>query len=420
MGAMRSLAALLLAMLLVHCGDDDRSLSDDDTPDGAVAPDAEADAGPVCEPGAIPTARGEHATVADPARGRLLAYGGNLAFPVDCMPMTDITDEMWAFDLECGTWSQVTPIGGPGRRARHSMVTTSDGERAYLFGGRVSAAGGGYVNYADVWELDLATLTFTQVTTTGVGPEPRSHATLAHDDARDRLIVFGGNTSTSGLTITGTDDTWALDLETGAWSPVVTETTPPPPRYAQAGASDGQTAMYVFGGSPSFNGPFLNDVWGFDFATDGWRQVAGGGPDSPNTRFGAGLFLTGATLTMVAGHDSTDLGNDNDLWTLDIASGVWTEVVAGDVPSGAAAGFCDFPADFTTPDLDAPERRHYFGTAQAGSFGYVTMGKSDCGNVNDVWRVDLSDPRWELFGQASTAGEACNRSGATSCTTLCF
>ncbi len=417
MGQMRSLACLLLALTLVHCGDDDSTDATDGTADAAVTPDAETDAGITCEPGMVPTARGEHATVVDAARNRLLAYGGNLAFPVECRPMTDITDEMWAFDLACGTWSAVTPVNAPGVRARHAMVTAAGGERAYLFGGRQQASSG-YTNFNDVWELDLATLTFTEIPTTGDAPEARSHAVLAHDDARNRLVVFGGNVSTSGLTITGVADTWALDLETGAWTQLAVDAGPPA-RYAHAGVAD-ENALYVFGGSPSFNGPFLNDVWAFDFATDTWTAVSGGGPASPNTRFGAGLFLDGGTLVMVAGHDSTDLGNENDLWTLDIATGTWTEVVPGDVHSGMAAGLCDFPADFTTPDLEAPERRHYFGTVQHDGAGYVVMGKTDCGNVNDVWRVDLSAPEWELFGQASTAGEACNRSGATNCSSLCF
>ncbi len=407
---------LSLTLALTGCGDDD---SDTPTDDGGLELDAAADAGPACEPtGMIPTARGEHGAVLDADRNRILVHGGNLAFPIECRPMTEITDELWAFDLACQSWTQLTATGGPGLRARHGMVAAADGQSAYLFGGRVQAGGGGYENFADVWQLDFATLEWTEIATTGEAPTPRSHPAIAHDAARDRLIVFGGNTSTGGLTITGTDDTWALDLTSGAWTRIA-EASAPTPRYAHAFAHQGDT-FYVFGGSPDFDGPFANDVWALDLTTDTWSQVAGGGAGAPAGRIGAGLMVGDGRLIMVAGHDNTTLGNVNDIWTADLATGTWTEVVHGDELNNPDTGFCDFPADFTTPDTNAPERRHYFGTVQHDGTGYVLMGKTDCGNANDVWAVDLASPSWELFGQASTSGEACNRSGATTCTELCF
>ena len=406
---------LSLCLALAGCGDDD---GDTTTDDAAVPVDAAVDMGPACEPtGMIPTSRGEHGAVLDVDRNRILVFGGNLAFPVECRPMIDITDELWAFDLACQSWTQLTSTGGPGLRARHGMVPAADGASAYLFGGRVQG-GGGYINFADVWQLDFATLEWTEVATTGEAPTPRSHPAIAHDAARDRLVVFGGNTSTDPLVITGTDDTWALDLGTGAWSRIA-EATAPPARYAHGFAHRGDT-FYVFGGSPDFDGPFRNDVWALDLTADSWSAVAGGGPDSPIGRFGSGLFATDTQLVMVAGHDSAALGNVNDIWTVDLATGTWTEVVRGDELNNPDVGFCEFPSDFTTPDEDAPERRHYFGTVQADGTGYVVGGKTDCGNANDVWAIDLSAPSWELFGQATTSGEACNRSGATTCTELCF
>jgi len=413
---MRTLALLLsLSFLVAGCGDDDGG---DTSADMAVAVDAAPDAGPACEPtGMIPTSRGEHGAVLDADRGRILVYGGNLAFPIECRPMTEITDEIWAFDLACQSWSQLSTTGGPGLRARMGMVAAADGQSAYLFGGRRQGAGG-YENFADVWQLDFATLEWTEIATTGEAPTPRSHPAIAHDAARDRLIVFGGNISSDPLVITGTDDTWALDLTSGAWTRLA-EDSAPPPRYAHAFAHRGDS-FYVFGGSPDFSGPFTNDVWAFDLTTDSWTQVAGGGPGAPIGRFGSGLFATDTQLVMVAGHDNADLGNVNDIWTVDLATGTWTEVVRGDELNNGDVGFCMFPADFTTPDTDAPERRHYFGVVQHEGTGYVVMGKTDCGNANDVWAIDLASPSWELFGQASTSGEACNRSGATTCTELCF
>lgn len=417
---------ILLGLLLcsIACGDDsspdpDTGTATDAGEDGATdgGSDATPDTGPMCDDGEVPLARGEHAAIYDAERGRILVHGGNTAFPEMCRPRTEVVDELWAYDLRCQTWSQLSNSGGPGMRTRHSAVLDSAGGRAFFFGGRRPGSGGN-INFNDVWSLDLATLAWTEIATTGSGPEERSHAALAFDSTRNRLVVFGGNTSTSGLSIIGTEDTWALDLDSGAWTQLA-DGSGPPPRYAHGWVQD-DSRLYVFGGSPDFDGPFQNDLWAFDLASDTWTQLAGGGPSSPPTRFGAALYVTDSGIIMVAGHDSTDLGNINDLWTFDFGSESWTEVVRGDLLTGMAAGLCDFPADFTDPDEDAPERRHYFGAVQTDTTGYMVFGKTDCGNANDVWTVDLNAPGWALDGSATTSGEACNRSGRTDCTTLCF
>ena len=86
-----------------------------------------------------------------------------------------------------------------------------------------------------------------------------------------------------------------------------------------------------------------------------------------------------------------------------------------------AFGFCDFPADFTVPDLDAPERR-YAGAAVLSEDALIIFGgKTDCGQVNDVWTWDLDDQSWTERSDA-TAGEVCERTFADpeGCESLCF
>ena len=113
------------------------------------------------------------------------------------------------------------------------------------------------------------------------------------------------------------------------------------------------------------------------------------------------------------------MGNLNDLWQLDVATGAWTELRTGDTHNGDAR-VCELPADFTTQDLDAPERRELSAWVQSTTHGYVVGGKTDCGNANDIWRVDLAAPDWEPVGQATTSGESCARSGNAACAEYCF
>lgn len=377
----------------------------------------EPDAGPVCEAGEVPLGRGEHSMIYDVRRDRLVAHGGTVAFPEMCRPRYEYTNEVWVFDPVCGTWREDTPaVGGPGRRARQAMVYDEANDRAIFFGGRTHQGGESFRNYADLHTLDLETMAWGELLPTGDSPPPRSHAAIALDEVNNRLVIFGGNSGGSVFMPVVSGDTWEFDLETNEW----TELEParsPTARYGHAFTQVDRT-MYVFGGTA---GPFANDVWAFDLDTNEWTQVSGGGPDSPPTRFGAALFGDGdGGLIMALGHDATDLGNINDLWRLDLGSTTWTELRQGDVLNGMANGICDFPADFTTPDLDGPERRNFQGYAAGDGRAFISFGKTDCGNANDVWAIDLTAPDWALVGSTTTSGEACNRSGREDCASLCF
>lgn len=374
-------------------------------------------------PADAPDTRGEMEGVLDAAKGRIVVYGGNTAAPVMCMPMYNLVSEVWVFHLDCNSWEALPSApaspAGPGIRARHAVTLDTMRNRMIVFGGRERLAAGGYNNFADVWAFDLATDTWTEIETNGTGPSPRSSSAITYDAASDRILVFGGNISTSGLTLTGVNDMFALDLATGTWTEI-TATGAPAARLYHSGARLGDEWL-VFGGTPDFDGPYYNDVYAFDLASDTWRMVSGGGAGAPVSRFGAGAFADaeGNRLIVVAGHDGTAMGNRNDMWAVDVTTGSWTELHPGDTLNGGSTGFCEFPADFTTPEEGSPERRYSFLATQDASRGYVFGGKTDCGNVNDVWAVDFATDAWVPL-RAATGGVACNRSGATTCSMLCF
>lgn len=409
----------LRALLLCLAG----CTSEPSTPTDAGAPvDAAPDAGAVdCtgRPMDGPSPRGELTGVLDGARGRIVVYGGNTAAPVMCMPMYDLVDEMWAFHLDCASWERLTPAGGPGVRARHASTIDTSRNRMLLFAGRLRMSGGfgSYVNFNDVWAFDLATDTWSELATTGGPPSARSSAIMQYDAARDRVIVFGGNDSTSGLTLTGLGDTWSLDLATNTWSEIVG--AGPPARLFHASALTGDRIV-IFGGTPNFDGPFYDDTWAFDLTTDTWSEVPATG-EIPDARFGAEAFhdVAGGRFMIAFGHDGTAIGNRNDVYALDLATSTWSNVRPGDAYGGAPGGMCMFPADFTTPEEGAPERRYSFVAVQNATSGFVIGGKTDCGVVNDVVGLDLGAGAWTSL-RPTTGGEACNRSGRLGCTTLCY
>ena len=83
-----------------------------------------------------------------------------------------------------------------------------------LFGGRSRATSvGAYTNYNDVWALDLNTLRWEELVSSGPAPKARSNPAGGFNPVTNEMIVVGGNTSTSGLSFAPHNDVWAFHLE---------------------------------------------------------------------------------------------------------------------------------------------------------------------------------------------------------------
>jgi hypothetical protein len=367
----------------------------------------------------------------------MVLFGGDTAIPVcgQTPPRTHVGDT-WLLETDCGSWTQLSPQPAPSARARHAMATDAARDRALLFGGRSRPSGstGPYTLHADVWAFDFGTRAWSPVATTGTPPSARSNSAMAV--LGDDLVVFGGSTSTSGLTFTPQSDAWALDLRSGAWRALATTGGPPPARLFHAVAAEpGTRRLFVFGGGDenAFQGPFFSDLWVLDLEAARWHAVAAQNPvDADVGRIKPGLAVRAGgshVLFLFAGHDDGALGNRNDLLLLDLGApgalpypGVrsWSTLRTGDVYNRPASGPCSFPTDFALADLASPERRSAFAFAPLPSGGafLVFGGDSDCGRLNDAWWFDTGAASWTPV-RLSVVGVSCARSGSTSCSSLC-
>jgi hypothetical protein len=291
-----------------------------------------------------------------------------------------------------------------------------------LFGGRYRRGGtGNYTLYRDVWALDLATERWEELQTTGAAPSARANAVAVYDAEGDEFVVHGGNTSVNGLAFTPRADALALNLETLAWRPVAA--SGPPGRLFHAAATRDRALVILGGGDErAFQGPFLRDAWSLDLRSGLWsRMTLSGETASLGARISAALVPDpgGDGYVLLGGHDDGALGNRNDV--LGIAPGGAVRVLRnGDALRRAGMGFCNFPADFTEPDLEAPERRSAFvvGLDPPRRRAIVYGGKTDCGLAGDVWAVNLQDGVWSLL-RGTQEGLSCVRSGRTACASLC-
>jgi hypothetical protein len=194
---------------------------------------------------ALPTQRPflPRAALAVEAQGdAILAFGGLDAAEVP-------TADTWRW--QAGSWSRL-PVTGP--QARIDSAVCTDNQFTWMFGGTDYLASSPL--YGDLWKWDGAN--WSQVI--AAGPSPRTGASMVFNQARNRIVLFGGRDS-SGLL----GDTWTFDGT--AWQqqqPLVA----PPPRASHAMAYD-----LILDRAILVGGEWMTDTWQWDGAN--WSLVPG-------------------------------------------------------------------------------------------------------------------------------------------------
>jgi hypothetical protein len=179
--------------------------------------------------GEVPTPRGFAAAVHDPARHRLVLFGGFAGQP---------TDESWELDLRASdpTWRRIHVLGStPPARWGHSAVYDSRRDAMVIFGGRT---GDGSTYLQDTWSLSFADCdAWLRLPVEGGLPLARAHHASAYDPVGDRMIVlwgvdrFGGRFDSKALEF-GAPSRWTDFLPAG---PSPTFTNEPFALYDPAG-----------------------------------------------------------------------------------------------------------------------------------------------------------------------------------------
>src|SRR5262249_20846462 len=213
---------------------------------------------------ASPPARYLHAPAWDPPRDQLVVFGGTGDFSQH--PFGDLWELSFAGSP---AWSPITSAGPvPAARMRSQLVYDSARDRFLLLFGD----DGQLQLFNDVWELRLGPVpAWRQLSPDGTPPTARNGAMCVYDAARDRVLVFGGRTSSSTV-----NDLWALNLGSGdgAWQQLP---LPPGPTARYLGLLRLDTThdrVLLFGGQEGSNN-VLNDTWALDLGgTPAWRQLS--------------------------------------------------------------------------------------------------------------------------------------------------
>ncbi|HJX53884.1 MAG TPA: kelch repeat-containing protein, partial [Polyangia bacterium] len=196
---------------------------------------------------------------------------------------------------ESAAWTRidVPPPLGPHPRYLQSVAFDETRKVLVMFGG----LSGDMINnmYAgalqDLWEWNPATNTWTERTTAGSKPIARSGAGMVFDSARNKFLIFGGRSTTNY----DLADIWEWDPATGTFTDHTGSDLAPAGRSQHSMVFEKSTGkVLLFGGGlagPDYGGTSvslgLGDTWEWNPVTGAWAQLAP--PVTPPGRYDSAM-----------------------------------------------------------------------------------------------------------------------------------
>lgn len=256
---------------------------------------------------------------ADPRPGHWIVYDSGRDRVVLIEP--SFNDEVWEFDGR--TWRAVVPQSArPEPRVAFGLAYDSHRGLTYLWGGRRD---GELELLNDLWAWDGERWTEVETSTR---PPPRNSHSFVYDSLRRRLVMFGGDASTSTVPAS-LDDLWEFDGDD--WAQVDAGSLRPEPRLAACMTYDSVRGVsLLFGGTTTST--TYRDTW----AWDGMRWTLSS-TTGPSARFNCGMGFDAArgVAVMHVGAQlrgpSTPAMLADDTWEWDGTR--WTEA-----PNGGGTG----------------------------------------------------------------------------------
>jgi hypothetical protein len=313
-----SFLAIYSGQHLVACGDIPIPVTSPPTPGLPVAGWSQA-ATPLAPP-----ARSSAALAYDGATQQVVLFGGIMTCQSTCPAGPGLFGDTWTWDGK--TWTQLHPLQLPGPRSGAAIAYDAGRHVVVLFGGSGTGYGTGL---RDTWVWNGQNWLKEYP---AVSPPARTNASMAYDVATHQVILFGGYDFSAGYP-GAMNDTWAWNGTT--WTLLRPLTSPPARVGASLAYDEARGQLVLFGGSPS-PANFLGDTWTWDGRN--WTQQTATGPYAKS---GAAIAYDAdtKTLILVGGNGCTMgcVGMDHEMWSWDGAS--WTQLApAASAPAGFNAG----------------------------------------------------------------------------------
>ncbi|MCP4500575.1 MAG: hypothetical protein GY822_11500 [Deltaproteobacteria bacterium] len=131
-------------------------------------------------------------------------------------------------------------------------------------------------------------------------PPLRTEMMGVWDEAQNRMILFGGNSAISEQCAFPTPsvndfhgDTWAYHAKCGTWESLGTDNGPSPRARYMMAKDEASNRILLFGGrfrqTISGNYRAFNDLWSFDLASNSWSEIVT--TNAPAARVNSGFAI---------------------------------------------------------------------------------------------------------------------------------
>ncbi len=266
-------------------------------------------------------------------------------------------------------WSRISVVDSVPHFTNHSAIYRSAVNSMVIYGGR-NVFG---MATGQLWNLNLTTNQWTQLTPSGTLPMPRYTHNAHYDALNDRMIVWSGQGNSGALH----NDVWAYNFSSNSWQqrwPDGNTSGVPLMRYGTASVFDPINRQFVtFAGFTS--GGRFEDTWSFNVDNMTWQDRTNN-PHPPKRCLHAGV-LAADMRKMVIYAGQHDAGPLDDIWTLNIDTYSWQNI---------------------TP-VFKPPRRFWNSTIYSGSGSVIIFGGLDSVPMRDMWKFSLNTNQWEHISQ---------------------
>jgi hypothetical protein len=345
--------------------------------------------------GSKPSQRFALAMAYDDTRGRVVLFGGS-----DMQKTGNSKNDMWEWDATTAVWTQTRTGGEAGMPvvcSYSSMVYDHAHARLEMVAGLIpySDSSSGYqgviVPSNQVWEIDPATLTFSNRTVVYKGPSARSYQATAYNPTTGKVYVFGGvdiMKKSSELS-----DLWEWDGQN--WNQVTGDSKLQGRIDAAMAYDPARQSLILFGGNSWSGGSSIpNDTWEWSSTTRQWSPLTTTG--SPDARWGHAMVTDPARKKILLyGGSGAKSSISSEIWEWDGAALTWTNRTP---PPSAKT-----PGGRTYPVMSFDETR-----GKLVLFDGNLRPSPDGESTSAYWEWDGVTGGWALYDPGETLASATN------------
>ena len=266
--------------------------------------------------------KGEGTLVYDAQSDRIILFIGHLGWDPGKR-----TGQTWAYDYNTDTWTKMEPEEGPHNLFGQRMAYDSESDRIILFGGLSMGEAGAYSWSHETWAYDYDTNTWTNMQPAGDIPEGEiDFYPMSYDVGADRVLAWICKAPSAGE-VEGCAIN-AYDYNSNTWERREMEPHPSISFFSDM-VYDPGTGLNIFYGGASYNHEeAMDELWGYDFATNSWSQLSS--KNMPSARgWHAMVYHDQLGVILVFGGGNSDNTFTDETWTYDPATGEWSLIAGG-------------------------------------------------------------------------------------------